>query len=208
MKYIAKGAEPAEFSDWKAKANDNWQPTYSNLSGDIKKTIKDALMTEQGYICCYCEGRLHYNDSHIEHHQPQSDPTTDAIDFSNLLCSCQDRLKKGEPRHCASSRGNWPMPISPLDPACEARFAFSLDGLIRPANEDDEEAKETISKLQLDIPKLNSLRKGAIEPFSEGGLSLEELQSFVSGYLSKDDKGQFGEFWTTIRYLFERSATK
>jgi uncharacterized protein (TIGR02646 family) len=202
MKYISKGAEPAEFIDWKAKGNDNWQPTYSTLSGDPKKAVKLALMAEQGYICCYCEGRLHYHDSHIEHHQPQSDPTADAIDFSNLLCSCQDRLKKGEPRHCASSRGDWSMPISPLDPSCEVRFAFSADGLIRPAQEDDDEAKETISKLQLHIPKLNSLRSSAIEPFLTEELSLEEFQSFVSGYLRKDDKGQFGEFWTTIRYLF------
>jgi hypothetical protein len=27
---------------------------------------------------------------------------------------------------------------------------------------------------------------------------------FVTGYLEKDDRGKFGEFWSTINYLFVR----
>jgi len=56
--------------------------------------------------------------------------------------------------------------------------------------------------LGLDIPKLKSLRAKAIEPFLDEELAEDELQNFVRGYLEKDKEGQFGEFWTTIRYLF------
>ncbi len=205
MKYIEKRDEPEVFSGWKALANEYWQPTFENLAGEPKNDVKKALMAEQGYICCYCERQLTDDDSHIEHFRPQSDPTVDPLDFGNLLCSCQNQIKRGEPRHCGNLKGRWFSPnllVSPLDPDCEKRFAFTGDGIIKPADEDDKAAFETITRLGLDIPKLNALRVKAIEPFLDEDLTTEEIQSFVSGYLAKDTSGRFGEFWTTIHYLF------
>jgi hypothetical protein len=57
MKYIIKNSEPIEFGKWKALANDNWKPTYSDLRGNEKTDVHISLMEEQGYICCYCESR-------------------------------------------------------------------------------------------------------------------------------------------------------
>ncbi|MDD4915538.1 MAG: hypothetical protein PHW13_10960 [Methylococcales bacterium] len=83
-------AEPEAFSAWKALANDSWQPAYGDLSGAVKKEVKDALMFEQGYLCCYCKRELSEQEAHIERFRPQSDPAVDALDFGNLLCSCQN----------------------------------------------------------------------------------------------------------------------
>jgi uncharacterized protein (TIGR02646 family) len=207
MKYIVKQAEPQAFTDWKALANDDWQPIFKDLPGNTRKAVKDALMTEQGWICCYCERRITDDDSHIEHFRPQSDPVTDPLDFNNLLCSCQKRLEKGEPRHCGNLKGNWfdvNLLISPLDPGCEKRFAFMGDGVIKEASDDDQAASETITKFGLAIPKLNEMRAKVIEPFLDEDLSNDEMQIFVTGYLTKDTAGRFGEFWTTIHYLFGR----
>ena len=63
-------------------------------------------------------------------------------------------------------------------------------------------AQKTIEQLQLDIPKLRALRRGAIAPFLEGDISEEDFQAFVEGYLEMSETGEFSEFWTTIRYLF------
>jgi uncharacterized protein (TIGR02646 family) len=205
MKYIEKSVEPQVFIDWKAQANDDWQPTYSDLRGDIKKAVKEALMAEQGYICCYCEQTLIDNDSHIEHLIPQSDPAVDTLDFDNLLCSCQDQVKKGEPRHCGNLKEDWFDPellVSPLSSDCESYFAYTGNGGIKPSVSQDPAAAETIKRLGLDIPKLNDLRAKSIEPFLDADLSVEDMRAFVAGYLSRDSAGQFGAFWTTIRYLF------
>lgn len=210
MKFIVKHEEPKAFIDWKAMANADWQPTYRDLRGNVKKTVKEALMSEQGGLCCYCERRLANNDSHIEHFRPQSDPVVDPLDFTNMLCSCQDQLKKGVPRHCGNLKDNWfddSLLISPLDPSCESRFAFTGDGEISPELSTDIAASETITRLGLDIPKLDALRAGAIEPFLEESLSENEMRQFVSGYLQKDRNGMYGEFWMTIRYLFGGYAT-
>ncbi|TYT75596.1 retron system putative HNH endonuclease [Desulfobotulus mexicanus] len=205
MKFIKKQKEPAGFSDWKALANENWQPTYKNLSGEPKKKLKIALMAEQGYICCYCERRLKDKDSHIEHFMPQSNPAVDPLDYGNLLCSCQVQIKEGEPRHCGNLKDNWYDPdllISPLDPDCESRFVFTGDGSIMPADDKDMAAFKTIEKLGLSIGKLNALRAAAIEPFLDDQIPSEEFEKFISDYLFKDQSGQFAEFWTSINYLF------
>ncbi|MGK7879186.1 MAG: retron system putative HNH endonuclease [Crocosphaera sp.] len=205
MKYIKKQAEPSSLREWKEQGNENWRPTYGALRKKLKDSIKQALMKEQGYLCCYCEQELTLNDSHIEHFKPQSDPTVDPLDFSNMLCSCQEQLKKGEPRHCGNLKGNWfdeNVLISPLDPNCETRFKFTADGYIQPLKEQDNAGLITIEKLGLNIPKLRDLRRQAIEPFLDETLSIEDFKLFVKGYLSTSSDGKIGEFWTTIDYLF------
>ncbi len=205
MKHIIKGDEPQEFQDWKALANEDWQPTYQNLRGIEKRAVKNSLMVEQGYICCYCERRLLDNDSHIEHLKPQSDPDVDSLDYGNLVCSCQDQVKKGEPRHCGNLKEDWfddHLFVSPLDTNCESQFAYTHDGRIQALPKNNNAAEQTIKKFGLEIPKLNDLRRKAIEPFLDEELDEADVASFVSGYLKKDSQGKFGEFYTTINFLF------
>lgn len=206
MKHIVKGLEPQELIDFKASANDNWQPCYDNLSQLAKPAIVNALMKEQGYICCYCEQRLEENDSHIEHFRPQSDSSCDPLDFNNMLRSCQKETPKGNPLHCGKLKDDWfdeESLMSPLDPSCEEHFSFNTDGKITPTIKTDTAAKKTIEKLGLDIPKLNDMRQGALEPFLDSELTDDDLKRFVSGYLQVDDDGKYGEFWSMIKYLFK-----
>lgn len=204
MKHIVKGLEPDVFSAWKTLENPNWTPTYDDLRGAEKQAVKAALMQEQGYLCCYCERQLSEDDSHIEHFKPQHLADVDPLDYANLLCSCQNRLDKGVPRHCGNLKGDWfdaHLLVSPMFPDSEARFSYTADGRIHPSA-DDPAALATIQHLGLDIPKLISLRSAAIAPFLDEDLSDEELSRFVDGYLLKDAEGRYSPFWTTIRGLF------
>jgi uncharacterized protein (TIGR02646 family) len=204
MKFIRKWGAPKDFLDWRAGGNNNWQPKYKDLSGKIKKILKQNLMEEQRFLCCYCENELSLNDCHIEHFEPQSRPNVDPLDYLNLLCSCQNNPERGKPLHCGHLKSDWFDPnllISPLDPTCENRFKFTFDGRIHPVNDNDQAAKMTISRLGLNIPKLRDLRRNAIEPFLSEEISSDELQRFVIGYL-QPSQGRLGKFWTTIRFLF------
>lgn len=205
MKHIIKQPEPIELREFKEAANPpDWIPSYSNLTKIAKDTTKQALMKEQGYICCYCERRLEDNESHIEHFKPQSDPSVDDIDFSNMLCSCQKNIESGEPRHCGNLKGNWfdaTLLVSPFDSSCENKFGFKADGTIYP-KDNAIDAKTTIEKLGLDIPKLNNLRKSVIEVFLDDSLSDDEMKTFINSHLQRDGGGKFGEFHTTVKYIF------
>ncbi|RUU97104.1 TIGR02646 family protein [Mesorhizobium sp. M6A.T.Cr.TU.017.01.1.1] len=205
MKFVEKREEPDEFVSWKEKANDDWTPTYGILAGPPKQAVHQALLAEQGWICCYCESQIDENDSHIEHLRPQSDPTVDALDFSNMLCSCQRDTRKGEPLHCGNAKGDWydaDLFVVPIDPACEERFEYTGDGRILPSQQAAVAAAETIDKLALDIRKLNARRVEAMAPFLDEDLAEDELRRFVTGYLAKGQDGRFNPFWTTIRHMF------
>lgn len=209
MKHIVKDQNTPDFDKWKASANDDWQPTYEDLSGTTKKEVKYSLMKEQGYICCYCERRLTDDGSHIEHFNPRSNNVLNPLDYTNMLCSCQNQLEQGEPRHCGHLKGDWfdnQLLVSPLDPDCEGHFTYTADGKIQPAEKSDDSARMTIEKLGLNVNKLNALRKKAIEPFLDENLSEQEFFQFVSGYLRKNTGGMFGEFWTTIDYIFVQNT--
>jgi len=206
MKYIVKGQEPQTFSQWRGQENDDWSPTYDALPGKTKQALKEALMREQGFLCCYCEQRLTSSNSHIEHLRPQSDFPDQALEYLNLLCSCQGEGERGAPVHCGHAKENWfdeALLISPLDPDSESRFSFTGDGHIKSRDASDEAAIETIKRLGLGIPKLNALRKAVIDPFLDGAISgAEEMNLFVGKYLERDSAGRFQPFWMTIRYLF------
>ncbi len=203
MKAIQKVQEPQAFADWKALANENWQPSYSVLQNPEKRILKDALMREQGFICCYCERRLLVHDCHIEHLAAQSEMACAALDYANLLCSCQLDLPRGTPLHCGNLKAEHALPVSPLESNCAERFDFSADGRIRARNEADQDAEATIKLLGLDIPSLRARRAGIIAPFLDESLTDEEWGRFVAGYLQQDAQGRYGEFWTTIKFLFQ-----
>lgn len=215
MKHIVKKEEPKAFTDWKVGRIGNTAKTYKGLNRNhnIKDVLRDSLLEEQGYICCYCEKELKKNQHHIEHFRPKDSNKFPQLqlDYENLFCSCQVNLDKGEPLQCGNSKGNFfdeRFLISPLDPDCESRFKYTSDGQILPVDEDDTGAKITIIELKLD--EVENLRKGAIEPFlnyDDNGneiMTEEELSKFIKAYLKdkEDNDGRYNEFYTTIKYLF------
>jgi uncharacterized protein (TIGR02646 family) len=203
MKYIIKRLEPQSFTDWKSGEDRE----YKDLINPIKGDVKESLLVEQGYICCYCESKISKENSHIEHIKPKDKNKFPELqlDYDNMLCSCQKQLSKGEPRHCGNSKANDIIIITPLDIDCESKFKYNENGTIEATDEDSE---ETIKYLKLDIDKLNELRKNAIEPFiidpiTFEAVSIEDVKIFVQKYLEQNN-GKYNEFYTTIEYLFSK----
>ncbi|MGK7925879.1 MAG: retron system putative HNH endonuclease [Spirulina sp.] len=90
MKYIKKNEEPEIFRDWKALANEDWQPNWDeNFQSPEKPAVHRSLLREQGSICCYCGREITRETSHIEHLKPRSLYPDLALNYSNLLASCQ-----------------------------------------------------------------------------------------------------------------------
>lgn len=205
MKQIIKNQEPEDFQDWKLLANDDWQPSWTGMPGDIKRSLHHSLIAEQGGICCYCGRRIDAGESHIEHFRPRgrnSFPDLEIV-YTNLLASCQREVKPGAPLHCGKKKGKWfneQLTLSPLDAESEHHFRFGSNGPIMPQDEGDDGARQTIDHLGLDIDKLRALRKSAIEGvISElDTLSDQDLGRLISGFTERDSTGKFPEFCIPI----------
>ncbi|MDE0447844.1 MAG: TIGR02646 family protein [Spirochaetaceae bacterium] len=148
------------------------------------------------FICCYCEGRIAVDDSHVEHFYPKEEYSNLQLDYGNLLCSCLRERSSGEPVHCGHRKGSWfdeRALISPLQQDCETRFSFTANGEIVPRSISDKAAATTIDRLALDLPKLNALREAAID-------ALQDLPvSDVKRVLVQGLDGTFAEYFTTIK---------
>ena len=208
MKFIRKGRAPGEFKAWRKSPG---RHTYSRLrrSGRTKRSVKRALMRDQGHICCYCERRITWSECHVEHFRPQAGWPELATTWTNLLCSCQRDLTRMEPLHCGMRKGSWfdeRLLVSPLSSKCEGRFRYTGDGAIHPAREDDEAAAETIRRLGLDIPKLRALRQQAIEAVLDAFETLDDsdMAKFAESLLGRDSAGRFQPFYTTVREMLQK----
>jgi len=88
MRKILKAVEPESVTQWKAQANDDWQPSYATLQNPQKRDLHLSLLNEQGHLCCYCGRRIGPEDSHVEHFRPQELFQTLELDYENLHASC------------------------------------------------------------------------------------------------------------------------
>lgn len=178
MKRIVKNPVPLAFENWKMQERPtNWGNLPSKSMPEArqeagihyysKEELRQALLQEQGFICCYCMQRIsNAPTTKIEHLEPrEGDSETERIfDYHNLLVSCNGGEKDPKPKtlHCDTFKGNKSIALTPLQPACEQAITFTTNGQIiarSPA------ATTTIKNLNLAIPKLNNQRSAAIAGF-------------------------------------------
>jgi len=218
MKHILKQQEPTMFSQWKSEWPSACPPSFDSLRGTpVGNFVKQALIKEQGNLCCYCERQISEADSHFEHFRPIKDYDHLSLDYENLFCSCIKDRKKGGPLHCGHLKGDWfdeNMLISPLDSSCESRFKYGSTGTIIPISSKDIAAKTTIIKLGLDHGTLRHSRRALIDIFNGACrnslnendidfISVHDQRIYAQNYLQKNSDGSFNAFWTTIQYLLK-----
>lgn len=216
MKRIVKRPEPRSFSEWKGLINDNYQPDWNDMPGDVKRLLHRQLIEEQGWICCYCNCEIGHQTSHVEHLEPrnwdggQKTQYRDCqFEYDNLMSSCGRNRQRREPLHCGAAKGSWydeSLMVSPLSARCEQRFRYSADGCIREASHNDEAAKTTIRKLNLHLDKLNRMRKGAIDGALDNidDLDSDDLRRLITGFSQPDQNGRYHPFCMAIAQVLNR----
>ena len=207
MKYIVKSVvEPDLFVSWKTS---NPNATYNDLSDPndanaraAKQALKDALLKEQKYLCCYCECRIDDSTSHIEHFKPKAqDKFPDLqLEYSNLHASCTKRPTGKPDEHCGHKKADVYSKdlVSPLEYDCSTHFQYMLNGTIVGT---DDRGKATIATLNLNSALLDIQRKTLIDYFSD--FDDKDLESEITSHLDST-KSEYGEFYSMIECLHEQ----
>ena len=204
MKHFNKQAEPAQFTSWKAAhpgaTYDGDLSSRNSAAKRAKKALKDSLLAEQKYICCYCECRVSEANSHIEHFRPK-DPAQFPhlqLEYNNLLASCTKKPIGSPDEHCGHKKSNFFSTdlVSPLETDCSDHFTYKMDGTITGV---DQRGKVTVEKLHLDSALLDNQRKNLIDDF----LDINDdaaLEAEIIAHL--DESGPvLREFITMVDYL-------
>jgi uncharacterized protein (TIGR02646 family) len=208
MKYIQKGKEPQILSDWKAIQKPAGNYDYECLQNPERAAVHISLLSEQGYICCYCCQRVDKTNSHIEHLDPQS--KTDAelsVEYTNMLASCGRDTNKPEyrwPEYCGNKKGDLAIGVSPLQANCEEFFDYSSSGEILPTANNlahQKDAQRTIEVLGLNHFDLTEGRKQAFEALE--GITQGEAELLAQDCQQMNAQGRYQPFCNAVLYFLK-----
>lgn len=197
MKKIAKRKNtPRKLQQW-LRGQENVNCSYAEMPNEVRKDVKDNLLAEQGFLCCYTGISIDKDCSHIEHLKPQAKCLNgEDVDYKNLMAAYPAPNSEQSP-FGAHPKGDWyeaDLFVHPLRSDCESKFKFTLNGKIKPVSAAD--ADETIKRLKLDNGQLEDLRKAAIDelifsknhPLSKAAAESERDRIF------EKNNGKFREF--------------
>jgi uncharacterized protein (TIGR02646 family) len=161
MRAITKGPEPPSLTAHRQTQHCD----YENYAD--KPTLRDALVTEQRGLCCYCMGRMRNGPTltiKIEHWRSQGRYPTDQLTYRNLLGACPGG--EGQPlhlQHCDTRKADSDLLWNPAEPVhhVETRIRYEMDGSIRA---DDVEFDEQLGEiLNLNLPWLMKNRQAVLD---------------------------------------------
>ena len=199
MKYIEKQTSPQAFELWKenkknrqkdlAKIEDlttkKLDTRWNNLKSktDIFKLLRESLLKEQGYLCCYCQQKINLEQktAAVEHLIARKTDGSLLFEYANLLASClggrKEESEQTNIKYCNHARGHIDLEITPLQKDCETYFDY-----FQIEDNDEWEVKvvgvneiatKVIDLLNLNTAKLCRLRGETLRPFLEN-LTTEE----------------------------------
>ena len=164
MRSITKGVEPAILAQHRQTLHSD----YDNFRD--KDVLRQALVTEQRQLCCYCMGRIHPSPESmkIEHWRCQACHTGDQLRYRNLLGACLGgEGQPGKKQHCDTRKGDRALRWNPAEPThrIESHVGYKSDGSIH-GNEDlfDRQLNDV---LNLNLPLLKQGRKSVLDAVLE-----------------------------------------
>ncbi|TAE19643.1 MAG: TIGR02646 family protein [Bacteroidetes bacterium] len=229
MKHIIKKYtalnEPKELTDFKKKVaqslkSKNLQSKQAEVWEKFKKpkepknTIKQLLIEEQGYICCYCQQRIDKGETtQIEHLVARAVDARKMFDYDNLLACCKGgeserQTDKTFPEYCGASKGNKTIEINPLQTDCESFFVYEVaditeDSLYIKIVGKTPEAQNTLDTLHLNCAYLQEQRGVLYSVFLlEAGefISKEEATGLLAKIYAKTE-GKFQVFCAMLKSI-------
>jgi uncharacterized protein (TIGR02646 family) len=231
MKRIIKTSSPSEFETWKIRNKftkddllneDNtqkqaiiWHKFTKNRK--VRKAVKQSLLIEQGFICCYCQQHIEFDENTtIEHFVARENDVTLMFEYDNIIACCDGGQKQRTeqkieviPKYCGHEKASKTIVINPLDENCEAHFAYSFnpDSLEVSIEGLSENGQDTIEKLNLDTPKLRTLRGETVAGFifDENGnyISDEDVNILASQIKSRKQNNHFEPFCVVLEYVLK-----
>ncbi len=144
MQYIKKQPqEPQCLADYKRDCTDKGEtPSYTDFGkGEAlryKNILKDVLLAEQHYVCCYCQQKIDSHTSSIEHLYPRKGSNKQLgkqkeLDYYNLFASCTySKGQKKKKQHCDEHKMNHIIRCFLHEENCECYFYYALSGEILP----------------------------------------------------------------------------
>ncbi len=211
MLYVHKNNPPRSLTQWRKQNQTCPNRSFDDLPSNVKRDLQDQLVNEQGNICCYTGLRLTESNMHIEHLIPQhqskkSNHPEQTTDYTNMV-TCFNSENFG-----ARKKGEWPETqdqnrflLIPTNEHHISRIEYTKTGNIKATDKNDQAAKTTISKLNLECEFLKTLRKASITALLCKTISSKDkLKRRLCRLLAQRSEAQIEEFWFIKKQILEK----
>ena len=198
MRDITKRAEPASLTTYRA------QPGAVYDGADftpVKDDIRDGLLREQGFLCCYCMSRITARTMRVEHWHCQRSYLPEQLDYANMLGACPGNEGHPPPeQHCDVRKADSELALNPADPAhnVESRLRYLGDGTV--ASSDALFQQQIEAVLNLNMPLLKRNRKAVVTAIHKAlarrpsTRTRGQIRRLLEAWSSQDGEGRLREF--------------
>ena len=224
MKQICKIKEPISLSKYRASISKNDlenSKMYESSPKSVLDDLRNYLLEEQGYICCYCMSRIDFNYTKIEHFKPRSIFRVNQLDYSNLFVACcgknidkkkfydckttNEKYNKNN-FYCDTKKDNGLLKAINLLSHIEKNIDYKKDGLIFSKNRNID--KELNEILNLNYKILQNNRKKALEQLlielRKKSWTISNLKLNLQKYKHKNSEGKSRPYCEMIVYFLTK----
>jgi len=210
VKQIFKTKEPLSLTTYRAgipKKDLEKLEKFDTSPSDVKDELRNKLLKEQGFICCYCMDRVEFHNSKIEHFKPRSLFRGEQLDYSNLFIAClggEGRTQVNQ--HCDTKKGNNRLNNINLTSNLETNIHYRKNGEIFSENKNID--KELNEILNLNYEDLKTNREDAfnqlIVQLNQSNWTIPILKSNLAKYQVKNSKNKYRPYCEMIVYFLTK----
>jgi uncharacterized protein (TIGR02646 family) len=206
---ITKGIEPASIERYRRRKGANYKSFSRDAPAEFQE-VKNCLAAEQGYVCCYCMGKISPNPGKmtIEHLKCRDNYPNLQLAYNNLLGACVGSQGHSQPKrlmHCNPYKANRDLHLNPLDPDrdVEELVQYEIgDGSIYSTEDDIQSDLEDI--LNLNVEHLKSARANVLSEFlwafaNEEGIDSETWRERLKMWIPEE--GRIPAYFGIIRFF-------
>lgn len=135
---------------------------------EVKRKIKEQLLTEQGHLCAYCMRRIEEDAMKVEHWHSQNHYPEKQLDYRNLLGACLGNEGQAlSAQTCDTRKGDRDLKFNPANQNhdVDSQVRYLANGKIE--SPDEVFDKELNSVLNLNHPRLVADRKSVVDAVHE-----------------------------------------
>ena len=210
MRQIIKTKEPLSLTRYRAsipKQDLESLEKFDTSPSEVKDELRNILLEEQGFICCYCMDRVEFHHSKIEHFKPRSLFRGEQLDYSNLFVACLG----GEGRtlvnqHCDTKKGKRALNTINLLSSIETNINYRKNGEIFSTNEYID--KELNDILNLNYKDLKTNREKVLYQvlleLEKDNWTTSSLKNNLKKYKHKNSKGKYRPYCEMIVYFLNK----
>jgi len=210
LKQIIKTKEPRSLTTYRAsisKKDLSSLEKFDTAPSKVKDELREQLLQEQGFICCYCMNRVEFRNSKIEHFNPRSLFREEQLDYHNLFIACLGgEGHTSNKQSCDTKKGNNQLKHINLLSDIEKSIEYKKDGFIYSNNSDIDNELNQILNLNHKLLKNN--RKEALNQLlidlKKRGWNISTLKSNLEKYKHKNSKGKYRPYCEMIVYFLTK----